>query len=509
MKLDTKTALGIDISDDRICMAVLKKDRKGVKLLKAASGPVPDGAIKNGGVEDPAILAKGIKELKSRGKIWIRLRQATVSLVTRPMLMQIMDTPTHVPTNVGQFVHEEMKRCIPLSGKKIAFDFCGTSSAAQRGSSRLFVTATDGEKVAALVKACDSAGVNLEAIEPPLLAYARAFYAKRIAGKFDCNVLLAILRGSTLTLCVFKKQALDFVRTRHIAEKKAEPKELCQWLAEEINAIIQFYGTVGVANVPQKWEVIVAADYVQLPADAETSLKARVVGANLQVKTAEDAHLDTPIAQNGSSGKMNVSVAAIGLAMKLLGTNAGDLRINLLPQEAAEVKSVRKHTLIAGNIVSVLLLLMILAVAALGLKTEKANANAARIKQTVSLQDIHALFRERESLDEQIEKLSDRPGLMSEVSSLHPDINWAGLLNDIGNRTPKNVRIAQLSHQGSAAMRLEGLTVSYEAVNLFVDMLNESSLIDSASEIETEKLDPHSGLIMYKIECTLTLEKGK
>jgi hypothetical protein len=58
-------------------------------------------------------------------------------------------------------------------------------------------------------------------------------------------------------------------------------------------------------------------------------------------------------------------------------------------------------------------------------------------------------------------------------------------------------------------MRLEGLTVSYEAVNLFVDLLNESNLIDSASEIETEKMDPDSGLIMYKIECALALEKGK
>ena len=249
MKLDTKTALGIDITDDRMYMAVLKKDRKGVKLLKAVSGPVPEGAIKNGGIEDPAILAKGIKELKSRGKIWIRLRQAAVSLVTRPMLVQIMDTPAHVPTNVGQFVHDEMKRCIPLSGKDIALDFCGTSSAAQRGGSRLFVAATDGEKVAALVKACDSAGVNLEAIEPPLLAYARAFYPKRIAGKFDSNVLLAILRGRTLTLCVFKKEALDFVRTRYITEEKAEPKELCQWLTEEINAIIRFYGTVDATDV--------------------------------------------------------------------------------------------------------------------------------------------------------------------------------------------------------------------------------------------------------------------
>ncbi len=509
MKLHAKTALGIDISDDRICMAVLKKDRKGVKLLKAVSGPVPDGAIKNGSVEDPAILARGIRELERRGRIWVRLRQAAVSLVTRPMLVQIMDTPTQVPTNVGQFVHDEMKRCVPLSGKKIAFDFCGTSSAAQRGSSRLFVSATDAEQVAALVKACGNAGVNVEAIEPPLLAYARAFYAKRIAGKFDCNVLLAILRGSALTLCVFKKQALDFVRTRHITKEKAVPQELCQWLAEEINAIIRFYDTADVTSVPEGWEVVVVADSVQLPGNAEESLKANVTGVNLQVRTAEEACKDTPVGQNSAVGKTAASVVAIGLAMKLLGTNDGDLRINILPREAAEVKSTRKQALVAGNIMAAMIFLMVFAVGGIDLMTERVNGDITRVKQTVSVQDIHTLFRERELLDKQIEFLSDRPSLMNEVSSLHPDIDWAGLLNDIRNRTPKNVRIIQLFHEGNSGVRLDGLSASYEAVNLFVNMLNESSLIDSASEIETEKLDLDSGLVTYKIDCSLTLEKGK
>lgn len=509
MKLDTKTALGIDISDDRICIAVLKKDRKGIKLLKAASGPVPDGAIKNGSIEDPAILAKGIKELKSRAKICIKLRQAVVSLVARPTVAQIMDAPGQVPRNVGQFVHSEMKRCIALSGKKIAWDFCGMGSAGKRGSRRLFAVATDSEKVGRLVKACGSVGVNLEAIEPPLLAYARAFYAKRVVGKFDCNVLLAILRGRTLTLCVFKKQALDFVRTRDITEDKGEPKELCQWLGEEINAIIRFYDTVDVTNVPQGWEVVVVADSVQLPGDGEESLKAKVSGVGLQVRTAEEACLDAPIGQDGSPKETQVSVAAIGLAMKLLGTNSGDLRINLLPPEATEVKSTRKQALVAGNIVAAMIFLMVFAVGGVGVMTEKVNGNVARIKQTLSAQDVQALFKERELLDKQIERLSDRPVLMNEVSSLHPDIKWAALLNGIAKCTPKDVRIAHLFYRGNAALSLDGLSISYEAVDLFVDMLNGSTLIDSASEIETEKRDPDSGLITYKIDCVLAVEKAK
>ena len=65
----SKTALGIDISDGRINLALLKQNAKGIELLKAASGPVPDGAVKDGNVEEPVILSKAIKELKTRNKI--------------------------------------------------------------------------------------------------------------------------------------------------------------------------------------------------------------------------------------------------------------------------------------------------------------------------------------------------------------------------------------------------------------------------------------------------------
>ena len=65
MKLKARTALGVDISDGLINMALLKKSAKGIELVKTASGELPDGAIVDGRVEDPVVLAKAIKELKN------------------------------------------------------------------------------------------------------------------------------------------------------------------------------------------------------------------------------------------------------------------------------------------------------------------------------------------------------------------------------------------------------------------------------------------------------------
>ena len=52
MKLRAKTALGIDLSDGRINLALLEKNKDGVKLLKTATGTIPEGAIENGNIED-------------------------------------------------------------------------------------------------------------------------------------------------------------------------------------------------------------------------------------------------------------------------------------------------------------------------------------------------------------------------------------------------------------------------------------------------------------------------
>src|SRR4030042_627052 len=238
--LRTKTVLGVDISDKQITLALLKKGKNGVKLLASASAAVPDGAIKNGSIENIAVLANIIKRLKTSSKI--RTTRAAVSLFTEPVIVQIMSVPRQVPTNIGQFVQDQVKNFAVLPGNKIASDFYGIAGAGSEAgaANRLLVIATDGRKVADIVKVCNQAGLSVEAIEPPLLAYIRALYAKKIAGKFDCNVLTAILEGNNLTLCVFKKQALDFVRTKSFSKvqgapdgENSQPNDICQRLPQQ------------------------------------------------------------------------------------------------------------------------------------------------------------------------------------------------------------------------------------------------------------------------------------
>ncbi len=423
--------------------------------------------------------------------------------------MQIMEMPKQAQTGVGQFVRNEVKHYVALSGKKIAVDFCGIGAARQPSSNRVFVVAADSQKVARLVKACRLAHINLEAIEPPLIAYARALYAKKIAGRFDSNVLIAVLLRSALTLCVFRKQTVDFIRTRDINNEKAEPSELCQWVASEINTVIAFYD-IEVPDSPGKWEIYIVADgAMRLHQDAEEFLKSKIASESLQVKTSKDVYQDSPIKQSSTGTKTKPSVVAIGLAMKLLSANDGNLRVNLLPQEVAEFKFLKKHALITGNIIAAVLLIMLLAIGGLMLKVEKLNRNIACKKQQQSLQNISELLKEEQLLESQIRQLTEGPGRLNEILSSRGDSDWLGLLNDLASSAPQTVRVTNLFSKGSSRMLLEGLALSYESVHLFVDMLDKSEHLDSASLIEAEKDKEENGLVRYVISCSLTPKEGK
>ncbi|HUT29885.1 MAG TPA: pilus assembly protein PilM [Sedimentisphaerales bacterium] len=505
MKLGSKNALGIDISETRIRLVLLKGGSQGAELVNTASLPVPKGAIKDGNVADAALLAHALKELKVRNKIsWTN--HAAVSLLAHPLVLQIIELPSPLPTNVGQFVQNEVKRCVALSGKTVSFDYCRVGSG-REGEGRLLVVATDEQKVAALAEVCSRAGLNVEAIEPPVVAWARALYPRKIAGESDSNLLLATLRDGILTLCVFRGQSLDFVRTKSISEREPASGALCEWIARELNAIIRFYD-FEVTNVGEKWEIVVAPEDGLLPEDGEQLLRGAVPTASVQLRTAESAWQDTPFAKSACSE--DPSVVGIGLAMRLLGMDGANLRIDLAPPESAEVRSVKNHVLLTANIAALLLLVMILAAGALGWMTRHVNRRIGQEKRGGHSRALHSLLQEQEVLEKQLRQLSNRPDQMDVVSGGCDARDWSKILEDIRARTPKAVRITELYGKKDSGMYLAGSSLSYEAVHLFVDLLNKSKYIESASPIQTERDRELDGMVKYSINCVLApRQKGE
>jgi Tfp pilus assembly protein PilN len=499
------TALGIDIGETHINLALLKKDDKGIKLVKTAQCPLPEGTIKSGSLQDQAALLKAIRQLKSRNHI--RARAAAVSLPAGLVLMQIVELPKQMPPNIGHFVQDEVKQYVALSGEKIISDFCNLSTA-HEGSNKILVAASDRQKVAGFVSVCSRAGINVDIVEPAMLAFIRACYAKKITAKFNYNMLLALVFGDVLTLCVFRKQTLDLIRTKNLQIDPASGG-LADHLAEQINAVTQYYD-IEHAGELKGWHVTTVIDTTSdLTASLGPALKAKLQNVDLEVMNLHDAAGDTPFALDVAS-QPHASGTAIGLAMRLLSTGdppSAGFKVNLLPKEAIEARLLRKHILVTANIVAVVLLATMLIVHIVTLSTSKVNQSIQRKIQSQPPQSTSTLVQQEKLLNQQIEQMGEGPHLLNELITARRQADWAGLLSDIGNAAPHTVCITRLSSRTSRAVSLQGLATSYDAANMFVNMLEKSEHILSVSLLQAQK-DKDQSLVRYEIDCSLVPPRG-
>lgn len=498
-----KTSLGVDISDKTISLALLKQTKDGVKVLKAASGPVPAGAIEKGNVKDAVILARAIKTLRSSCKIGGR--RAVVSLFAQPVLTQIMQLPKNLPSNIGQYVQKEAKHCAVLPCKNILSDYCGISSS-KSGRSRIFTVAMEIEKVSQLVEALSEAGINVGAVEPAEIACARALYEKEIAGELDSNVLIALVEGSEVTLIVFRSQTLDFVRKRNIGGDICQSEQGRNRFAEEIDAIVQYYA-MEIDDTVQNWRMLtVVRQDGQDVEEVSGFLRNRFAEFEIEVVSETGARKNMPFAVEPDAE--SACLIAVGLAMRLLDVPQPKLKMNLMPPKSAEVRAVKQDMLVAANIAVAILLAMLLAVAVLKVSLNKTDEVIAQKKKEQSSLGTGALLVERTRLKRQANSFREEIEELNKILGSGYTGDWSLVLEDIRRRTPEPLWITNLSGGSNSELVVKGWSGSYEAIHLFVDMLGDSEHIDSASLTEAEKSESAGGLVSYAINCSLAVPEG-
>ena len=506
MRFVEKTVTGIDISQESISIVLLKNGKNGPKLVKSVFAAVPAGAIKDGNIADAVLLAKAIREMKVRNRIWTN--RAAVSLFAKPVVTQMIEMPKQMPPNLTQFVHGEMKHCAAMPSGDIVLDYCSVGSNKRSADKKVLAAAAETKKVTELVQILGRAGFSAELVEPAILSYLRAVSGKKIAGRSGCNVLVAIFRDNILTLCVLRNGVVDFIRTKEVRQKST-PGDLCGWLAEELAEIQKFY-SVEVMDNTGKWEIAVFADIAQLPQDAEAILKSKIQAGSLQVRTSKDAYLDTIVGDRPAGDKnAQLSPVALGLAVNLLEAQQDDVRLNLMPPQIVQIKEAKRDVVVATTVVAALLLLMVLAVAVPAYMIKKVSGNTAGKTARVSVRNTDKIFEKNRHLDARLQALSDRLDSIAKISASYSDVNWVQLFASIRDAVPASVRIVSLSCSDGQRIQIEGLALSNDAVNLFVSLLEKSPGISTVTLLESSKQEGQKGFINYQISCKLGVKKGK
>jgi Tfp pilus assembly protein PilN len=495
-----RTALGIDISGGEINLALLRKSGDNIKLIKSAIAPVPEGVIKNGNIENPAALAKAIKKLKMKKRI--SAHHTAFSLLANPTLVQILNLPQDAFGNVRQYINNEVKHYAALPINKATVDFCKISSSVGSDRRRALIVATDGQKIANVVKAFNKKGLNIDVIEPAWMAYARACHEKIIAKKINTNLFFAMVNNGILTLFLFKDKKLDFIRATKIEPDISQSEQYYEWIAEQINAVLKFY-KYGDKKQYDKWQVTLVMGTRDKDFEKETEiLKDRIRSVELHIRTLQDAYLDTPIADGVRGNKP--SAVAVGLAMKLFNTPCAGLNINLFPSEAVLAKSKERQILVVANIAAAIIILMILCVGFFSRKAEKLKADINHDKKTQVAQETKSLLEEQTLIQSQIKEISEKLDLTSHVIKDDSVLMYGRVLEDIGAAIPKNIRITDLYSNDRSKILINGQALTYDAIYRFIDALNDGKNIISATLIRTQNNGQLESLVGYSINCLLT-----
>jgi len=496
--------LGIDLSNSRINATLLSQTDKGIEVLKSATAPIPEGAMADGCVKNSSLLAKAIKELCSRNKI--PTGHTVVSLAVKPSILRVMELPKDLSTNPAQYVSDELKHYAVMSGKTIMHDYCPLSPQKQTTAARLLLAATDEEKVAEFAKALNRIGVTVKAVEPAAIAYIRLIHASAIAKKFNSNVLIAVVEDTTTTLCVFRNTNLDFMHRIEIGERNFDDETAAGNLLTELHAITQFYD-VEVADASKQWDIILAfsGDHAQQD-HVQQSIQNELTGIEVRVCSSATVREDAPLIV--SDDTETISPISAGLAMKYCKTGMPNLKINLLPAGTNDTYNMKKFALVAANIAIIVFLLSLLAVPLVQLRLNKVNKTIEKYHAAMLSENMAKLLKEDALLSQNNQALHDRIEAINSIIAGSIARNWPQILQDIGSRTPSNVRITRLTAK-DASMRLTGQAFSHTQITKFVELLRRSPHIASVTLAKSE-VDPLAqNLLIYDITCTFTAGEGE
>jgi len=503
MKSSVTTALGIDVTEAQISVVLLGKADGGFRILHATRTPVPEGAIEHGRIVDPSVVLAALKTLREHHKN--RTRRVALSLPIPGTLTRVIPLEELDPQQIARFVEGEVKQYASFSGRATVSDFRVLVPAMPGTTGKLLVSAADHEGAATLVSTCRNAGMPSTTVESGVTACLRAFTETRTSASGDWT-LLALRKDGTLTLCVLRKGILDYIRTKTIPTMDAEPQDVHEWVANECNAVVEFYRLAG-GTASGRWDVLVIDDTDGGFSEEDQGIISRFLSVD-DVKFWTRTQWLAELAIDGQIDE-KLSIAGVGLAIRSLRQDDHGSSVNLLPQEERRAIVVRRNMLLVANALATLMLAVVLIGGGFSWMAERANRNTVNLRRA-SLergdrplpQAVNALT----FLEQRTSAMSAEMNCLRRVPESRVDLDWGRLLADIRDAVPKALQITELSLAEGPAIQVEGVSESYEGVDTFVGMLNRSDHIRHAALVRKARSTAEAN-VRYVVKCSLIARK--
>src|SRR5579871_4332179 len=175
MAVQGRPILGIDINPNEVCVVEMYGAWPDGHVVRADAAPTPRGALVEGRVAQPEVLAEVIRSLMER--MGVGTREAIVGMMARNVVTRVVEVPRVPDNELPMVIEGELAHYQLLGGQTTTLDYFRLPEPEDsRAIPQVLVVAAEENTIRDYYLVADLAGLRLLALEPSLSAMYRSAY---------------------------------------------------------------------------------------------------------------------------------------------------------------------------------------------------------------------------------------------------------------------------------------------------------------------------------------------
>lgn len=207
-----KAFVGLDLGHYAIKAVQLEKTSSGWKVTRAASVPTPEESIKDGVVVDTNSMALSIRSLLKDAHI--NASNAFVAVAGASVVVRTVRIPSMPEATLRKSIKFEAGRYVPTSVADSYIEFEILGPADEENQMDVLIVAAPKEVVESRIKACELAGLDVEAVDvEPFAAFRSLVEADDEHGWLGGTVALIDIGATNTSMSVVRDGVFSMTRS--------------------------------------------------------------------------------------------------------------------------------------------------------------------------------------------------------------------------------------------------------------------------------------------------------